>query len=75
MPANIGSVRVPISFDGWYGVLSAAIGLLPSLSYVNVESDTVEVEPEAFKATMAASQPLLGSVQLVLYEPVALTTR
>ena len=31
--------------------------------------------PAAFKATMTASQPLFGSVQLVLYEPVTETMR
>ena len=31
--------------------------------------------PAPFNATMAASQPPFGSVQLVLYEPVALTMR
>jgi hypothetical protein len=33
----------PISFDGWYRVLSSIIGLLPSASYVNVDTEVVEV--------------------------------
>ena len=35
--------RFPISFDGWYRVLSSIIGLLPSSSYVNVDSEQVQV--------------------------------
>jgi len=34
--------RIPISFDGWYRVLSSIVGLRPSASYLNV--DTVQVE-------------------------------
>ncbi len=33
----------PISFDGWYRVLSSIVGLLPSASYLNVETEEVEV--------------------------------
>jgi hypothetical protein len=36
-------VRVPISFDGWYRVLSSIIGLLPSSSYVIVDGEQVQV--------------------------------
>ena len=36
-------VRVPISFDGWYRVLSSIIGLLPSHSYVNVDGEQIQV--------------------------------
>ena len=39
------------------------------------DKDTVDVEPEAFKATIAVSQPSFPSVQLVLKEPVADTMR
>jgi hypothetical protein len=35
--------RFPISFDGWYRVLSSIIGLLPSRSYVNVDGEQVQV--------------------------------
>jgi hypothetical protein len=37
------SVRFPISFDGWYRVLSTALGLPPSKSYVSVDHEQVEV--------------------------------
>jgi hypothetical protein len=33
----------PISFDSWYRVLSSIVGLLPSASYVNVDTEEVEV--------------------------------
>src|SRR4051794_25469188 len=42
---------------------------------VTDDNDTVEVAPADLNATMAASQPLLASVQLVLYEPVVVTMR
>jgi hypothetical protein len=35
--------RFPISFEGWYRVLSSIIGLLPSSSYVNVDTEQLEV--------------------------------
>jgi hypothetical protein len=37
------SLRFPISFDRWYRVLSSALGLLPSRSYVLVDQEQVEV--------------------------------
>jgi hypothetical protein len=37
------TAHFPISFDGWYRVLSTALGLLPSSSYVSVGADEVEV--------------------------------
>jgi hypothetical protein len=40
--ANVVS-RFPISFDGWYRVVSSILGLLPSASYVNVDTEEVEV--------------------------------
>src|SRR5579872_101539 len=39
------------------------------------DKDGPDDVPAAFNATMAASQPPVPSVQLVLYEPVALTMR
>jgi hypothetical protein len=33
----------PISFDGWYRVLSSIIGLLPSSSYLDVDGEQVQV--------------------------------
>jgi hypothetical protein len=35
--------RFPISFDGWYRVLSSAVGLLPSRSYLDLDKEQVEV--------------------------------
>jgi hypothetical protein len=47
MPLKMNSgtpvVHFPISFDGWYRVLSSLVGLLPSSSYVNVDSEQVQV--------------------------------
>jgi hypothetical protein len=40
---GVGSVRFPISFDGWYRALSSALGLLPSKSYVSVDPEQIEV--------------------------------
>jgi len=40
---DAGSMRFPISFDGWYRVLSSAVGLLPSRSYVSIDPEQVEV--------------------------------
>ena len=42
---------------------------------VTEDNDGPDEVPAAFNATMTASQPLLGSVQLVLYEPVTETMR
>jgi len=42
---------------------------------VTDDKDGPDEVPAAFKATMTASHPLFGSVQLVLYEPVAVTMR
>jgi len=36
-------IRFPISFDGWYRVISIAVGLPPSSSYVNVDGEQVQV--------------------------------
>jgi hypothetical protein len=36
-------VRFPISFDGWYRVVSITVGLPPSSSYVNVDGEQVQV--------------------------------
>ena len=38
-----GSRRFPISFDDWYRVVSTAMGLLPSRSYVSIDQEQVEV--------------------------------
>ena len=37
------TMRFPIRFDGWYRLLSSAVLLPPSLSYVEVSADHVEV--------------------------------
>jgi hypothetical protein len=37
------TVRFPITFDPWYRVLSSALGLLPSKSYVQIQGEQVEV--------------------------------
>jgi hypothetical protein len=42
---------------------------------VTDDKDGPDEVPAAFKASVTASQPSLGSVQLVLYEPVAVTMR
>jgi hypothetical protein len=38
-----GRTRFPISFDRWYALLSSALLLPPSSSYVGVDEETVEV--------------------------------
>lgn len=43
MTAATAVSHFPISFDGWYRVLSSIVGLLPSASYLNVETEEVEV--------------------------------
>jgi hypothetical protein len=45
MTANNGTAvaRFPISFDRWYRVLSYAVGLPPSSSYVNLDKEQVQV--------------------------------
>ncbi|SRR5581483_164606 len=46
------SQRIPIRFDRLYAVLSSALGLLPSSSYVDVDHDQVHVRMGwAFRAT------------------------
>lgn len=48
--------RFSIRFDGWYAVLSSALGLLPSSSYVDVQHDVVNVRMGwAFRARFARS--------------------
>jgi hypothetical protein len=43
MTATTPVIHMPISFDGWYRVLSSVIGLLPSHAYVDVQGDQVQV--------------------------------
>jgi hypothetical protein len=45
MTADTGAAmaRFPISFDRWYRVLSYAVGLPPSSSYVDVDKEQVQV--------------------------------
>ena len=45
MTANTGATvaRLPISFDRWYRVLSYAVGLPPSSSYVDLDKEHVDV--------------------------------
>jgi hypothetical protein len=45
MTANTGTTvaRFPISFDRWYRVLSYAVGLPPSSSYVDLDKEHVQV--------------------------------
>jgi hypothetical protein len=45
MTANTGTTvaRFPISFDRWYRVLSYAVGLPPSSSYVDLDKEHVHV--------------------------------
>jgi hypothetical protein len=45
MTANTGTVITcfPISFDPWYRVLSYAVGLPPSSSYVDLDNEHVQV--------------------------------
>jgi hypothetical protein len=40
---NTPLMRFPIRFDAWYRVLSTAVLLLPSRSYVQIEGDDVTV--------------------------------
>lgn len=35
--------RIPILFDRWYAVLSTALGLFPSSSYLQVTNDVIHV--------------------------------
>jgi len=59
---GVGSVRFPISFDGWYRVLSIALGLLPSRSYVAVDAEQVEVRMGwAFRSRFPRSAVESGS--------------
>jgi hypothetical protein len=41
--ARVVARRFPIRFDAWYGVLSSALLLPPSRSYVELDGDHVEV--------------------------------
>lgn len=43
MSAPASAVQYGISFDGWYGVLSTMVGLLPSASYLRMDDQQVEV--------------------------------
>jgi len=61
------SKRFPILFDGWYRILSLAVLLPPSDSFVEVEGDEVRVEMGwAFRArfprsAVAATEDVRGS--------------
>jgi hypothetical protein len=56
------SLRFPISFDGWYRVLSSVLGLLPSRSYVSVDAEAVEVRMGwAFRSRFPRSAVESGS--------------
>jgi len=49
-------LRIPILFDPWYAVLSTALGLFPSSSYLQVTSDVVHVRMGwAFRAAFPKS--------------------
>lgn len=37
------TVRFPITFNPWYRLLSSAFGLFPSMSYVQIQGEQVEV--------------------------------
>lgn len=44
--------RFPIQFDAWYGVLSSALLLFPSSSYVELDNEKVRVQMSwAFRST------------------------
>jgi hypothetical protein len=43
MSENTTVARFPITFERWYRVISIAVGLLPSSSYVHVGGEQVEV--------------------------------
>src|SRR5699024_856547 len=48
---NANSVRFPILFGGWYGVLSSLLFMPPSAAYVLVEADEIIVRMSwAFRA-------------------------
>lgn len=50
------SHKVPIRFDAWYRVLSSAVGLLPSQSYVLIDTEEIEVRMGwAFRARFPRS--------------------
>jgi len=58
--------RLPIRFDAWYAILSTALFLLPSSSYVEIDGDQVSVRMGwAFRsrfprAAVASVAPMLG---------------
>ena len=48
--------RFPIRFDAWYGILSSALFLPPSRSYIEVDGDQVRVQMGwAFRARFPRS--------------------
>jgi hypothetical protein len=64
MATNTGaaSTRFPISFDKWYRVLSTAVGLSPSRSYVSIDREQVEVRMGwAFRSRFPRSTVESGS--------------
>jgi hypothetical protein len=64
------SKRIPILFDRWYAVLSTALGLFPSSSYVQVSGNETHVRMGwAFRATFARRD--IASIEISNRNPVS----
>jgi hypothetical protein len=64
------AVRFPITFDRWYRVLSSALGLLPSQSYVQIQGEQVEVRMGwAFRSQFRRSD--ISSVAALDIRPIS----
>lgn len=62
--------RFPISFERWYRVLSTAVGLPPSSSYVLVEGDEIQVRMGwAFRASFPRAA--VTSVAMLDTKPIS----
>ena len=62
--------RIPILFDRWYAVLSSALGLFPSSSYVQVSNDEIHVRMGwAFRATFP--RRAIASIEISSRTPVS----
>ena len=64
------SQRIPILFDRWYAVLSSALGLFPSSSYVHVSNDEMHVQMGwAFRTTFP--RRAIASIEIASRTPVS----
>jgi hypothetical protein len=66
-----GKTRFPISFDRAYGILSTALFMPPSASYVEIDGDVVAVRMSwAFRASFARST-VRSAARLAGREPLS----